>query len=220
MSDTEAPLSEDTPTPDSDTPEVPWQKRYEDLRPEYDRTTQRLKDEESVWTDEQAALARVQEKFPHWFEDEEENEDEGDFEDDDQPDPSQFVTRKEFDELRAWKQDRDGERSKALFEEHLSAEIDLKAEIEDQAAAAKVHDWIYDRTLSLQAKTRDGQKALKQAVEEYRAITDGIAPKKKPRAPHVPKGGSAGTGVKDFSQMTRDEVDEWMVERARALEAQ
>ena len=197
--------------------EVDWQKRYTDTQAEYTRNQQALADERKVWEDEQALLARVQEKFPHLMAEEEETEDSDDF-DEDQPDLSQFATKKELEEFKSWRAGIDGERSNAMFERDLKGQIDLAEEIADDAVRGQVHDWIKDRTLSLGGTP----KHLEQAVTEFRSMMGQFASKKsksKPRAPHVPRGGNAASGVKDFSGMSRDEINAYMVERARALEA-
>jgi hypothetical protein len=213
----DATLTEDSA---EDTGSVDWQKRYTDTQAEYTRNQQALADERKVWEDEQALLARVQEKFPHLLEEgEEETEDETDFEDTSALEVPPAV-QKELDNLRQWRQSIDGERSQQQFERDLKANIDLDTEVEDEDARGKVHDLILARTLDLQRQVGDGPKALKQAVEEFRAITAAAPKKSRPKAPHVPAGGQPGTGVKDWSQMSRDEQTEYMVERARALEAQ
>lgn len=190
--------------------EVDWQKRYTDTQAEYTRNQQALADERKVWEDEQALLARVQEKFPHLLAEEDDTEDEGDFEDE-QDDDEIARLRAEHKELRQWQQTVEAERRAGYFTRDLNKALD------GQEVSQQVQDWIYARTIAL----GDGPKNLKKAVEEFQAIAGELGQsKKKPRAPHVPKGGNAGTGVKDFSQMSRDEIDEWMVERARALEAQ
>lgn len=207
---TDATLTEDSA---EDTGSVDWQKRYTDTQAEYTKNQQALADERKVWEDEQALLARVQEKFPHLMAEEDETEDEaeGDLEDT-TPDPSQFVSRKEFEDFQAWRNGIDGERGETQFKN------DLAEELGDREVPAKVHDWIKDRTIALGAN----RKALKQAVAEFEEIQTELGSKKKPkpRVPHVPAGGSAATDVKDFSSMTRSQIDDYMVERARALEAQ
>lgn len=189
--------------------EVDYQKRYTDTQSAYTKSQQALKDEQSVWEDEQALLARVQEKFPHLMaEEEEDTETEDDFEEDSGQVPA--AVQKELDELRSWRQSIDGERGEAMFQQHLAEELG------DRDVPSQVHTWIRDRTMGLGGN----RKALKQAVEEFDAIAEGLGSQKKskPKAPHVPAGGKAGTGEKDFSQMSRAEVDQWMEDRVRALE--
>ena len=189
--------------------EVDWQKRYTDTQAEYTRNQQALADERRVWEDEQALLARVQEKFPHLLAEEDDTEDEDGFEDE-QDDDEIARLRAESKQLREWQQAVEAERRAGAFNRDLNDALD------GQEVSKEVRDWIYARTIAL----GDGQKNLKKAVEEFNAIAEGFQPKKKPRAPHVPKTGSAGGGQKDFSQMSQSEINDWMVERARALEAQ
>ena len=206
---TDATLNEDSA---EDTAEVDWQKRYTDTQAAYTKNQQALAEAQRVWEDEQALLARVQEKFPHLLaEEEEETEDEDELEDD-EPAEVPAAVQKELDELRKWRQSIDGERGEQLFNQHLAEELG------DREVPEKARDWIKDRTMSLGAH----RNALKQAVEEFAAIQEQLSEskKRKPRVPHVPSGGQAATEVKDFSKMTPGEINDWMVERARALEAQ
>lgn len=189
--------------------EVDWQKRYTDTQAEYTRNQQALAEERKVWEDEQALLARVQEKFPHLLaEEEEETGDEDGFEDEDDSEIAQL--RAENKQFKEWQQTVEAERRAGNFTRDLNQALD------GQEVSQQVKDWIYARTIAL----GDGPKNLAKAVEEFQAITGELGQKKKPRAPHVPKTGSAGDGVKDFSQMSRSEINDYMVERARALEAQ
>lgn len=207
----DATLNEDS-AEDHDGTDVDWQQRYKDTQAAYTKNQQALSEAQKVWEDEQALLARVQEKFPHLLAEEEDDIDTSDdFEDDDDEIPAHLAEKlKKLEALEKWQQEIDAERGTALFKQHLAEELG------DREVPAKVHDWIRDRTSAL----GNSRKALKQAVEEYDEITSALTPqsKKKPRAPHVPAG-QPGSAVRDFSKMTRDEIDAWMVERARAMEA-
>jgi hypothetical protein len=180
---------------------VDWQKRFTDTQAEYTRNQQALAEARRVWEDEQAFLEQAQEKFPHLFVEEEDETD--DYEDD----TADTDDVKAEDPRVDWLMKAEAERQ---------YERDLTDVLGDREVPKQVRSWIKDRTLSL----GNNRKALEKAVEEFDAITAELSqPKKKPRAPHVPAAGKAGTGVKDFSGMSREEIDAYMVERARALEA-
>lgn len=178
MSDPTAPLA-DTPNPagpGADTTD--WRTRYESLQPEYTRTTQALKDEQSVWEDEQAALGRLAEKFPHLFETEDEDTDLP--EEGDEDDPVAPLNSR-LDKFEQWQQQVENERGNARFKN------DLQAELGDETLPKKANDWIKDRTAAL----GNNPKALKQAVEEYREIVGEIrGPSRKP-TPTPPQPGKA-----------------------------
>lgn len=216
MSD-EAPRTEDTPTPTStDTPDVPWQKRYEDLRPEFDRTTAALKDEQSVWNDEQAVLARIAEKYPHLMADEApddaDDEDELDIDDDD----PRFQKLTELEKKAAahdqWIAEQAQKDATAQFN------TDLTSEAGDRTLSRQAKEWIFNETIKL----GDGRENLKKALSAWVEFEDGLGEqymervKKSKRAPHVPSGGHTPGEAPDWSSMSRDQQDELMAEMARA----
>lgn len=214
MSDEEAPRTEDTPnTPDPDTPDIPWQKRYEDLRPEFDRTTQALKEHESVWDDEDMLLKRVEEKFPHLLTGDDEPA--PDVEDDDEDEP-QFVSRTEFERWQAEQRTKESDRLFATDLKELTAERELPK---------PGKEWVTSR---YQRGEFQNAGDLKKALDEWYAYEDSLRgpteepepPKQRPRAPHVPSNGKAQTGVPDWSQMSQTEIDKYMAERALALSQQ
>lgn len=178
MPDDLAPDTPDTPTPaDTD-----WQSRYQSLQPEYTRTTQALKDHESVWEDEQALLVRIAEKFPHLLEEEETPQ----YEEDDEDDPVAPL-RTEMEQFKAWQQQVENDRGAERFAK------DLKAELGDQPVPARVTDWIKDRTASL----GNNPAALKKAVEEYREFADELRGPTRRTSPTPPQPGKAGEPKRD-----------------------
>lgn len=185
----------DTPTitPTSDTPEIPWQKRYEDLRPEFDRTTQELAAERAAWEDEQALLARIAEKHPHLLAEEEETEEEYE---ETTPEPARDPR---VDAHDAWIAQQTYER-------------DLSKFVGDRELSEQGREIVDALTL----KAGNNAKALEAAVNRWFEIT--APPEKeqpKPPVPHVVANGSAVTSDKDPSDMTRQELTAHMVERLR-----
>jgi hypothetical protein len=169
----ETPAAPDTlATPPADTD---WQARYQSLQPEYTRATQALKDHESLWEDEQTALARLAEKFPHLFEDESEEEPET-------PEPDQPQQDPRID----WLAERETRRQ---LDEDLAAAVGDREVIGKQAK-----DWIEarSRAIALAANKPWNKTTLKQAVDEYFEFVDDVrGPQRKP-APTPPQPGKAG----------------------------
>lgn len=179
-----------------------WEKDYKELQAEYTRSQQALKDEQAAWADEQALLARIQEKHPHLIAD---GEDDLDDEDDDEIEPERAEPKPDprVDNLVQWQ-------AEQQFERDLTKFI-AGRELTDKGRKV------------IEALTQQGgnnPKALEAAVNEWFEISPVEEEKPKRKAPHVLAGGTTATDVPDFSDMTRDQVDQWMIDRARALEAQ
>lgn len=190
MSD-EAPHIEDTPatsSPTSDTPEIPWQKRYEDLRPEFDRTKQEL----AAWDDEQTALQKLAEKYPHLFEEGDEDTEEVSEDFEDPRDAEIAALKQQIGQVTTWQQDVENERGARRFESDLKATLG-----DDVTVSARQKDWIKDRTVAL----GNNKKALEQAVGEYKEILTELQAQhlqqvtSSKKTSHTPAGGSAGTQV-------------------------
>ncbi len=182
----EAPETPDTPSI-TEAADTDWQKRYSDLQPEYTRATQALKDEQSVWEDEQAALARLAEKFPHLFEDEtDDTEDDDVFEDE----PAAPVQDPRVDFLAAKEAER-------------QFEADFKQFNGDREVTGKGREWIEARSRHIADSTgkKWGPDTLKMAVDEYHEHVNEITSShlervtKSKKAPHTPAGGQPGTQV-------------------------
>jgi hypothetical protein len=169
---------------------------------------ERLRAAEAAWDDEEQAFERVREKFPHWLETDDDSDD--DFEDEDATDDQPSL--KELEELKAWRAQIDSERASNQYERDLGS---LLGDRELSEQGRQVVD-------ALCAQGGNHKKALEQAVENWFAISGESTPKskKKQRAPHVVTGGTETTGTPDYSDMTREQIDQAMVDRMRALEAQ
>lgn len=205
------PEAQDTPgnSGSSDTPEIPWQKRYEDLRPEFDRTTQALKEQESVWNDEDALLAAIGEKYPHLLTDDDEAEEAAEFVA--EPAPEQAPPHDpRLDKL-------------------LPVIDSLQSDFTDRAYQKDLAEFVGDRELTgkgqkfvraLCAQNGYTHKALEGAVNEwFELFPEEEKPKRK--APVVlPGGKTVEDGPVDWSKMSRTEIDEYMAAKARALDSQ
>lgn len=186
--------------------EVDWQKRYIDTQAEYTRQQQAYRDLESKLGSEDALLGLIEEKFPHLLADDETDV----VEDDDEP---QFMTKAEFAEYQ-----KNQAATQAAEKATAQYEADLRKFVGDRELSAHGRKAI-DYSAS-QGEIKSPEE-LKQAVTEWFEYEDqlrGPDPKKK-RVPHTVTGGQTATGVKDFSEMTRDQVDQWMVDEVRARTA-
>jgi hypothetical protein len=160
-----------------------WERDYKALQAEYTRSQQALKEQEGLWEDDEALSTRLREARPQWFEDEEEETPEPEYEEDDPVAP----TRSKVEQLEQWQAQVEAERAEARFTR------DLNAELGEQKVPEKATDWIKARTASL----GNNAKALKQAVEEYRAIEEELrGPTRKP-TPTPPQPGTAGEQKRD-----------------------
>jgi hypothetical protein len=165
------------------TPTHDWERDYKALQAEYTRSQQALKEQEGLWEDDEALASRLREARPQWFEDEEEETPEPEYEEDDPVAP----TRSKVEQLEQWQAAVEAERAEARFTR------DLNAELGEQKVPEKATDWIKARTASL----GNNAKALKQAVEEYRAIEEELrGPTRKP-TPTPPQAGTAGEQKRD-----------------------
>lgn len=213
--DPEAPTqaAPDTPDPAATQAEIDWQKRYEDLRPEFDRKSQAAAEyERLVSGDDPDRLKEILDKYGYALD-----------EDDPDPDPDPADTADpvkdpRVDELakkqqafEEWQQQQVEAQAKQQFAE------DLQAEAGDREVTDKARDWIELRTLT----TGNNREALAKATKEWFEFEDSLrGPSRRPRAPHVPAGGQPATSSgKAPEDMTRRELDEFMLERLRAGQA-
>lgn len=215
-------MSDEAPRNDEDTPntqdaDTDWQKRYSDLQPEYTRATQALKDEQGVWENEEALLARIQEKYPHLVQ-EETDEDE----DDDTFDPSLLD-----DDPRLAKVDALEEKSKA-YDEFMAAQAqkeatelfnkDLAETAGDRTLSRQAKEWIFNETVRL----GDGKENLQKAFEAWVEYEDSVGEqylervKKSKRAPRVAANGKATTDTPNWADLSEGEQAELMAEMVRA----
>jgi hypothetical protein len=182
-----------------------WEKDYKALQAEYTRSQQALKDEQAAWDDEQALLARIAEKHPNMIAAEEEPEPEIEYDEDEAP-----LTRAEFTK---WQAEQKAEREQQESSRQFNA--DLERFVGERELSPQGQAWINEQ--ARQGKVK-GPDDLEKAVQSYFEWEDGLrGPRAKPNAPHVLKGGKAASETPDFSQMSQDQVNEYMAERAKAL---
>lgn len=208
MTDEEATLNEDSAETGT-TEEVDYQKRYTDTQSAYTKAQQALREQESVWEDEQRLLARIGEKFPHLLADEEDADEDVDEDDDESPD---FMTKSEF---KAWQDEQTAKADQQARNQQY--ETDIKKFVGERELSKFGRNAIDAMALRGEIKTPE---QLEAAVQEWFAYEDSRATAPKKKAPHVLPGGKANTGVKPFHEMTRQEREDYMVERAQGLASQ
>lgn len=183
--------------------DVDWQKRFTDTQAEYTRQQQILKDRDA-W------LAHGQENFPDAFEEAPEPpetvDDDDSSEYDDEP---EVLTKAEF---------------KAYQEQERQRIQDEKNTAEYEANFKK---FVGDRELdkygdaALRSQVYANAQEHEAAVNAYFEYLDSLGAKPRKKRPTSPlPGGKTATGVPDYSDMTREQIDQLMAERVRALEAQ
>jgi hypothetical protein len=188
-------------TPQTTEPEIDYKKRYEDLRPEFDRTSQELAEWKRIKEDDEARAEWLKSLGYEISADEELDEDE--IVDDEpqapKPDPRVDVALNQLGEIRY--------------------ERDLTKFLEGRDLSEKGRN-VVD---ALCVQGGNGPDALKKAVDTWFELQAELVPEEpettKP-APHVLNGGKTATSVKDWSEMSRDEIDDEMVSRVRAADAQ
>jgi hypothetical protein len=184
-----------------------WEQRAKEQQAGFTKSQQELAAERAIWEDEEAALARFREKFPHRIveSDEESDEDEPDLDEDDQP-----MT------VGQWKAHlREQAEKEHVQSEQQRFENDLKAAINGR----DLDQW-GERAVRFAAASGEikGPDDLKKQVDEY--LERQAPAKTKPRVPHVPTNGAAATDVPNWDGMTQGEINQYMAERVRANQAQ
>lgn len=213
-------------TPEGTTPAAPetdWEKRYQDLQPEFTRTTQELAQHRAIITglqsddDEtrQQALAALGLEFA-------EPED-----DPNTPDPDQDPTGAKLAALErklAEIDQRETARTQAEASSREQERLDaIEANCQKQLAKIEglddaTRDWIYTRSLTTHHTPEglpDIEAAHKEFLEFETARQKAWATTKK--APYIPGSGTSATQVPDLDDEAQRHA--WMKERLRANEA-
>lgn len=213
MSDPPAPAPQDTPpapapegTPGGEVT-IDWQKRYDDLRPQFDRTAQ-----------ERAALAAEVERvgsdaeyqrqlMAQWGYEVEESA----------PDPAGEL-RQQLAELQEWKTNLTAEQQQAQQLQALNSSVEEQFRALGPDLDKETREWIESKALTIDPRD-DGMPDIAGA---HKAFTDWELARKKAwqqtkhRAPHIPAGGTAGTNAPDLDKMNPTELAEWMANEAIA----
>ena len=164
--------------------EIDWQKRYEDLRPQWDRTKQQLSQYEqftqALQNDPQATIRALQEQFA-------DAEDDGD--DDEFEDPGERALQILQEQQETAQQQADRERRQAVEEQYVAEGIDAltkrdNVELSDHAQAV-----LYALSTHDSLRGEDGRPDVESAYEALRDFEKEVreryvSSKKSPRIPN------------------------------------
>jgi hypothetical protein len=196
-------------------PAVDYQKRYDDLVPEYTRGQQLI----AAARGDHGPEVQMQALQQLGVEVQQEEEAE---EDDPFVDPGERALR-ETEALKAKLAEKDEQEESARFQKLEREFIDTTlGEIEGKEnVKLSKRDKHFVETAALSNRLDDGRPdlegAVKDLIELRNEARDGyIASKKAPKAPL----GTAGEDKIDFSKMSKDEIDQWMAEDIEARMAE
>lgn len=213
VADTSTPAVPDPGTHgDQQHTEINWQKRYEDLRPEFDRTRQQLSQVEQQAQQLQAlqqdpdALAAFLSQLGYEI-------DGGD-------EPQEFLDpneqklselERETAEMRAWREQQEQQAHLAQLESAVEAEMSELGIPED---AEVLRNMLVSRAVALPA-TENGRPDIKGAWAELQQLEQHFQQQwaQSKRAPSVPAVGQPGTQAPNLDNP--EERIAWMAEQAR-----
>lgn len=227
MSHPTDPPTADTPTPADTQAEIDYRKRYEDLQPEYTRTTQELARLRRIEAGEdpdglKAMLERYGLEMPDDTEDLEPDEPEGDveeFEEEPQDDPrltrfEQFIEQQEQQQYNQAVQEQWDGWAQYVVEQAKEAGVELRGrELKGLQIDCMGQD-------GMPLPPGPAKKVLDDYLKEREAWIEELAPKgRRARVPHVPASGQPETGGKDPADMTLEEKNAMAISRLTAEQA-
>jgi hypothetical protein len=208
-----APDTPPTPAPEG-TPgnEVDYRKRYDDLRPQFDRTAQEaaaLRTEMERVTGDPDYQRQLMAQWGYEVEDLDPRE----------TDASNEL-RSQLAELQEWKTNLTAEQQQAQQERLLQASLDEQFRAIDPKGELDkdTREWLEAKSITLNPRD-DGMPDIAGA---YKAFADWrLADQKKwqqtkQRAPHFAADGTAAASAPDLDKMNPTELAEWMAEEAMA----
>lgn len=189
---------------------IDWEQRYKDTHSNWNQLNERMSRFEK---DPSALIEFIQEKHPDLLAEDDEEPDTEDLYEPDEDDAP--MTRAEFKQWQAEQKQQTAQlKGQELFE------ADLKGFAGDRELSKWADQSIRFRASQGEFNGAQGPEKLKAAVDEWFAEQEALAPKPRPRAPHVPSAGQAATDVPNWDDMTPGEINRYLVERVRAEEAQ
>lgn len=201
--DTPAPSAPDTGTPEQ---QIDWQKRYNDLRPQFDRTNQQL----AQLNDEEHRRQLMAE----WgYEVEEPAPEQG------WADPNEELAQ-QVAELREWKEQRtQAEREQEQLQQ-ITASVDAQFKEAATDLDAATREWVTTRALNMDPR-QDGMPDIQGALTEYQTWVQAQQQqweeaRKRPRAPKIASGGQEGTSAPNLND--REQRRAFMAEQLAARE--
>jgi Skp family chaperone for outer membrane proteins len=189
----DTPIADETPVeeaaseaPSSDT-QIDWEKRYNDLRPEWDRAKTQLSEFEqyqpliqSLQTDPRATIAALQEQFGDEYEDDE----------DDYEDPGERALRLIQEQQETAQQQAERERLEEMEEQYVGEGIDALAERDNVELSDHAQAVIYALATNDALRGENGRPDVEAAYDALRAfekeVRDSYVNSKK--SPRIPSG--------------------------------
>ena len=185
-----------------------YEQRFKDNQAAFTKAQQALKEEQSLWEDEDAVLARLGEKFPHLLVD----EDDGSVSDDDDG----FVPAEKDPPLHDPRVDEIDPRLRVL--EEAEAERRYRADRDSLIGDREIPESGLKFIRAMTAQGGDNKKALESAVNEWFSLFPEDTTQKSKRAPHIPGGGqSTVEAPPDYDSMSLHERHAAMAARAQAM---
>lgn len=209
-----APASQDTPptpAPNDGTPgnqQVDYQKRYDDLRPQFDRTNQEaaaLRAEMQRVTGDPEYQRQLMAQWGYEVEEP-------------QGEDASEELRQQLTELQEWRHNLTAEQQQQQQLAQLTASVDEQFRAVGADLDEATREWVTTRALNLPTR-EDGMPDIAGA---YKAFTDWEEARVKTwaqtkrSAPHHAPGGKAGTQTPDLDAMNPTELAEWMAHEAIA----
>ncbi len=188
----DTPIADETPAveaaseaPSSDT-QIDWEKRYNDLRPEWDRAKTQLSEYEqyqpliqSLQTDPRATIAALQEQFGDEYEEE-----------DDYEDPGERALRLIQEQQETAQQQAERERLEEMEEQYVGEGIDALAERDNVELSDHAQAVIYALATNDALRGENGRPDVEAAYDALRAfekeVRDSYVNSKK--SPRIPSG--------------------------------
>lgn len=222
-------MSVDPEAPVRDTPVVPavapastdaidYEKRYGDLRPQYDRTTQELAAERAIWDDPEKLRERLEAQGYEIESDDDDDLDIG-------PVDNDVASR-----LERIEQSMQAQETQQATNARQATWNDWETYVKEQAKEQNLELTARDiKALKLDCVDANGypvapakaDAVLKAHIEDVNQWLDAQVQQrsKRPRVPHTPGGGGAAPVPKDVSDMTAEERREYVMAKVRSAES-
>ena len=220
MDPTEAPATPDTPNPSAptgtpDTPQVNYEQRYNDLRPQFDRTAQEAAELRS-WKERLTSDQDAQREFLQSLGYEVEEPDQG-YQDPTATELAQL--RKELSEVSQWKDNLTAEQQQAQQLQIINASVEEQFRSTAPDLDPATREWVETRALGMPPRD-DGMPDIQGAFQAFQAWETERQKQwatTKRSAPRFSAGGKEGTSAPnlDDQQARRD----WMASQLDALNA-
>lgn len=188
-------------TPDA--PEINWQKRYEDLRPQFDRTNQQL-----AQLNDEAYQRQLMAEWGYEVED---------------PEPTQETESEYAERLARLEQAEEARQAQAQQDaqlQQITSSVDEQFKQTAPDLDPQTREWVTTRALNMDPRD-DGMPNIAGAYQDFQAWEaerqkQWEQDRKRPRSPQIPPGGQAGTDAPNLDD--REARRTWMAEQLAARE--